>query len=154
MRLHLSTRIRLIHWMAFKGMCALLQSIGSLADNVSTAEDPTILHLPNHPLADLHELHTAIKELLLQLRQTLYTATDFSTERQFSALNTSVYTQVPLRCHHSSSAKQIIATAFCTMMHNSPGLPGITSHAQQVCHVLAGGEIGNQPHDGPTSPLP
>lgn len=57
------------------------------------AEDPPIPRLPEHPLADLRELHTAIKELLVQLRHKLYAATDFSTERQFSALNTSVYTQ-------------------------------------------------------------
>lgn len=75
-----------------------MQSIASIGDNASTAEDPLIPRLPEYPLADLRELHTAIKELLLQLRHKLYAATDFSTERQFSALNTSVYTQVCSAC--------------------------------------------------------
>ena len=92
-----------------------MQSIASLGDNTSVAEDPPIAQLPEHPLADLRELHTAIKELLLQLRHKLYAATDFSTERQFSALNTSVYTQ----------ARSLLAAVTLPLFHTANTL----SHA-------------------------
>jgi hypothetical protein len=57
--------------------------------------DPTnVPHIPEKPLQKLRQLYEAIKDLLFHLRKHVWRARDFSTERQFSALNTGDYKQV------------------------------------------------------------
>ena len=76
-----------------------MQSATSLMDNASvsgTEEAPFVVvpHAPDQPLAKLRALYEAIKELLFHLRKHVWHASAFSSERQFSVLNTSDYKQV------------------------------------------------------------
>lgn len=76
-----------------------MQSTTSLLDNASasgTDESPLMVvpHAPEQPLAKLRALYEAMKELLSHLRKHVWHASAFSSERQFSVLNTSDYKQV------------------------------------------------------------
>jgi hypothetical protein len=76
-----------------------MQSTTSLADNASVSvteetQQVPVPHAPEQPLLKLRALYEAIRELLLHLRKHVWHATAFSSERQFSVLNSSDYKQV------------------------------------------------------------
>ena len=64
------------------------------ASGADEAPFMVVPHAPDQPLAKLRVLYEAIKELLFHLRKHVWHASAFSSERQFSVLNTSDYKQV------------------------------------------------------------